>query len=130
MSTEVATPLAPVIPTTTEETPILAPVVATGETKPQVEGGSSPSNEVPASEPTPVVATEEQPTTPTKEEHKKRSPFGDLKNKLFHKVSLSSFSRRGRRTVGSGKGLCTLEGLDYTYIGDLKAEGQSRRMGA
>jgi len=74
MSTEVATPVAiPVAEpsTTTEPT---APVSLVEEETPKVEESKT-----------------ETPSTPaaTKEEHKKRSPFGDLKNKLFHKVSVS-----------------------------------------
>ena len=56
-----------------------------------------------------VESKTETPSTPTatsKEEHKKRSPFGDLKNKLFNKVSVFLyFARLSQRFEGVGKGI-------------------------
>lgn len=97
MSTEVATPA--VIPTeptaTTTATESPAVFVEEEETPKVVEQ---------------VESKTETPSTPTatsKEEHKKRSPFGDLKNKLFNKVSLSVYQVRESwvRFEGVGKGV-------------------------
>ncbi|GAA5913890.1 uncharacterized protein JCM6883_000107 [Sporobolomyces salmoneus] len=79
MSTEVA----PANPVTVEEPTTLPSPVVVEETVPSQQ--MEESSEAPASS-----ATKENPVpspTPaaTKEEHKKRSPFGELKNKFFHK---------------------------------------------
>lgn len=86
MSTEVAAPLAAPIPQVEEVAPTEATstVEQTSEV-PQVEGQAEPT-------PAPATITEEPAVaTPAtrKEDHKKRSPFGDLKNKLWHKVSVA-----------------------------------------
>lgn len=81
MSTEVAAP-APVA-TTSETVPATEP--AEVPAAPVVEEQPAAATSAPATDDK-VESPESHPASP--EQHKKRSPFGDLKNKLFHhKVS-------------------------------------------
>ena len=112
MSTEVAAPVAPAVPVTNEEPVTLAPVSVDTAAPAEQVAGSSPELPAPA-------VTEEHPTAPVKEEHKKRSPFGDLKNKLFHKVGRLAIPFFSLRQDARGNGACALEG-DFTCPHGLK----------
>ncbi|GAA5825512.1 hypothetical protein JCM5353_002321 [Sporobolomyces roseus] len=75
MSTEVATPtVIPTEPTTTTTAAESPAVFVEEEEAPKVGEQVESKTETPST-----------PTATSKEEHKKRSPFGDLKNKLFNK---------------------------------------------
>lgn len=100
MSSQVATPTA--VPTTTE------PVVATTTPQEPVVAGEAPAAAATAAAAAEEHDSHEGPVADAPAHAKKRSPFGELKNKLFHKVSV--LSRRdwaGRPfTALSRPGLC------------------------